>query len=91
MIMAKASTPRRGAVRYADSLVTEDRGIVRLRDLRPSDEVVFHGHTLKVRDIPITYATLDCSHGSSGIALSEGDVVFCEVCAADKRVARTRQ
>lgn len=77
--------------RYPDSILTDDRGMVRLSDLA-ADEVIYlrsAGNVIrriKAGDIPLTAYTLECGHRGRGIALSVGNVLFCDSCMEDKAV-----
>lgn len=73
--------------RYSDSITTENRGDVRLSELRPDEKLKIYGKWIKVSDIPMTAATLSCTHPVRGIALQLNDVVFCETCHDNSFVA----
>lgn len=69
---------------YADNLTTENRGVVRLTELRSTDRLKIRvgnrSQWVTVRDIPINVAHLECGHVLRGIALHQNGVTFCEEC-----------
>ena len=78
-------------IKYADSLeVDAGKGLtqtVRITKMRPNDTVRVHGRRIKIKDIPLNAATLNCGHIVHGIAFTVGDVVFCEEHEKDDFVA----
>jgi hypothetical protein len=60
------------------SIKTDNGDIVNTQTASPNLTIKIHGHRIKVRDIPITAATLDCEHTVRGIAFAEGNLVYCD-------------
>lgn len=77
-------------IRYADSLKTDDRGMVRLSELAPNDIVVIQGRKIQAKMIPLSNYTLECGHIGQGIAVTEGRAFYCESCKDTKFVAKAR-
>jgi hypothetical protein len=64
--------------KYPDSITTDNGKTIRLSQLKKNNKVRIHGHNIKVGDIPLTAAQLNCGHVVRGIALQLNDVVFCD-------------
>jgi hypothetical protein len=77
-------------IRYADSIKTDNRGMVRLSELSPDDTVVIQGRSISAKMIPLSNYTLECGHTGQGIAVTNGRAFYCEVCKDTKFVARVR-
>jgi hypothetical protein len=73
--------------RFADSILTQNRGMVRLTELDPKERLKIAGRWVEVADIPLNAVFLSCGHPMRGIALAEGNVVFCESCKDNVFVA----
>lgn len=65
--------------KYPDSIVDDNGKMLRISELPAGYVINLKGHKIKVADIPLVAATLECSHTVRGIALRENDVIFCEV------------
>lgn len=77
-------------IRYADSLKTDNRGMVRLGELDPDDIVVIQGKKIAARMIPLSNYTLECGHTGQGIAVTTGRAFYCETCKDMKFVTKAR-
>ena len=77
-------------VRFPDSILTDDRGMVRLSELNPQARIKVHGRYIIAKNIPLSAYFLDCNHSGQGIAITEGQVLFCEPCKETRRVASAR-
>jgi len=66
--------------RYADSILTDNRGLVRLSSLGVNATVLIQGRRVKASDIPLAVFTLNCGHVDKGIAVKVGDWHFCPTC-----------
>lgn len=77
-------------VRFPDSILTDDRGMLRLSDLDPQSRIKVRGRYIVVKNIPLSAYFLDCNHSGQGIAIAEGQVIFCETCKETRRVASAR-
>lgn len=67
-------------VRHIDSILTKNRGLVRLTQLKPETRLQIGNKWVSVKDIPLNTALLSCGHNVRGIALTLDCVVFCERC-----------
>lgn len=86
--MAKATITQE--VRYPDSILTDDRGMIRLRDLNPQARIKVHGHYIMAKKIPLSIYTLSCGHKEQGIAVTVKELIFCESCQDTKEVVLAR-
>lgn len=77
-------------IRYADSLKTDNRGMVRLGELGPDDIVIIQGKRITANMIPLSNYTLECGHTGQGIAVSVGRAFYCETCKDMKFVTKAR-
>lgn len=77
-------------IRYSDSILTDDRGMVRLSELNPQTRIKVRGRYIVAKNIPLSAYFLDCNHSGQGIAIAEGQVIFCESCKETRRVASAR-
>lgn len=60
-------------------MIKDDRGFtVDIHTANPEKTLVIQGRRVKVKDIPITVAHLECGHNIRGIAFQKGEVVSCE-------------
>lgn len=75
--MAKSTTTE--IVRDPYSIVTDSGESVNTRKANPNRVLKIHGHKIRVRDIPITSATLSCGHAVRGIAFAPGNIVYCDL------------
>jgi hypothetical protein len=73
--------------RFPDSVLTQNRGMVRLTELEPNERIKVAGRWVKVDSIKLNAAILTCGHPIRGIALTENDVVFCDSCKDQSFVA----
>lgn len=78
--MARRRTENVNEIRYSDSILTQNIGMVRVTELDPDTELKIAGRWIVAADIPLNIASLSCGHIIRGIALKEGNVVFCETC-----------
>lgn len=78
------------AHRYTDEIITDDRGEVRLTRVHPNTKLTIQGRTVLAKDVPLNRYQLDCAHYGVGVAVSQGDVVFCEECAVTRKVVKAR-
>lgn len=76
--------------RFSDSILTDNKGMVRLRDLKPNEKVVIHGRSIVASSIPLSNYSLECGHIGQGIAITVDSVLFCEECKDDKFVVKAR-
>lgn len=76
--------------RFPDSILTDNRGMVRLRDLKPNEKVVIQGRSIVASSIPLSNYSLECGHIGQGIAITVDSVLFCEECKDDKFVVKAR-
>lgn len=76
--------------KYADEVLTENRGIVRVTRIHPESVLVIHKRKIQAKDIPFNIYTLECSHKGKGIAIKENDTIFCEDCSDSRKVVRSR-
>jgi hypothetical protein len=76
--------------RFPDQVLTDNKGLVRITLMNPEAVLIVQGHKVIVRDIPLSFYTLNCGHTGRGIALSQNDVVFCSECERNEFVARAR-
>ncbi len=76
--MARQNRTMREGQAFSDSIHTQNRGLVRLTELKPEEKLKIGGRWVTVADIPLTAAILECGHAVRGIALQEGDIIFCE-------------
>lgn len=76
--------------RYADSLKTDNLGMVRLSELAPDDIVVIQGRSIAARLIPLSNYTLECGHVAQGIAVTVGRAFYCADCKDTKFVTKAR-
>jgi len=65
-------------IRDPYSIKTDNGDVVNTKTANPNRTIQIHGHRLKVRDIPITAALLDCGHTIRGIAFGPGNLVYCD-------------
>lgn len=86
--MAKATKTQE--VRYPDSILTDDHGMIRLRDLNPQSRIKVHGRYIRVNKIPLTIYTLNCGHKDQGIAVTVGELIFCDECHGTQEVVLAR-
>lgn len=77
-------------IRFPDSILTDDRGMVRLSELSPQTRVKVRGRYIVAKNIPLSAYFLDCTHTGQGIAIAEGQIIFCEKCRENRRVASAR-
>lgn len=76
--------------RFSDSILTDNKGMVRLRDLKHNEKIVIKGRTIVASSIPLSNYSLECGHIGQGIAIAVGSVLFCEECKDDKFVVKAR-
>lgn len=76
--------------RYADSILTDNRGLVRLSSLPASATILVRGKRVKAADIPLAVFTLSCGHVDKGIAVKAGDLHFCDACQSLESVVKSR-
>jgi hypothetical protein len=76
-------------IKYADSIRTDNGRMVRLSQIRPDTVLRIGGHELKAELIAakMVGALLACGDTVRGIAISQGDVIFCEKHGEDEFVA----
>lgn len=65
-------------IRDPYTLQTDNGQNVNVQTANPNRVLTIHGHRIKVRDIPITVALMECGHYLRGIAFQTGDLVHCE-------------
>jgi hypothetical protein len=65
-------------VRDPYSIKSDSGEIVNTKTASPRKTIKIHGHTIRVKDIPITAANLSCGHNIRGIAFAVGDIVHCD-------------
>lgn len=65
-------------IRDPYSIKTDNGEVVDTYTANPNRTIQIHGHRIKIKDIPITAARLDCGHTVRGIAFSQGNLVYCE-------------
>lgn len=70
--------------RHSDSVTTRNRGVVRLTEINPEARLHIGNRWVRAGDIPLTTSTLDCGHIVRGVAISTGDVIFCDKCQTEK-------
>lgn len=75
---------------HADQLFT-DKGAVRLSKLSPRATITINGRTVRVRDIPLNRVKFECGHITTGIAITDGDMLYCETCNTERTVVLSRQ
>lgn len=75
--------------RYLDELFT-DNGPVRVSELNQNQVIVLRGMEIKVKDIPHNRVKFECGHISTGIAINEGDMIYCEQCSQEQKVVFSR-
>jgi len=51
---------------------------VNVRTANPQRKINIHGHQIRVKDIPVTAATLNCGHTVRGVAFIPGMLVYCD-------------
>lgn len=76
--------------RFSDSILTDDRGMVRLSELNPQARIKVRGRYIVAKDIPLSAYFLDCNHTGQGIAIAENQIIFCDTCRENRRVASAR-
>lgn len=85
--MPKHDTKREQIV-YPDSIKIDGGRLVRLTSLNPNTQLSIGGRKIRAGDIPYVSVLLECGVGGvRGIALSVGDLVFCEVHSEETHVA----
>lgn len=73
--------------RYPDELTLDSGKVVRVTTL-PADFILkIHGRKIKVADIPMVAARLNCGCLIRGIALAKRDIFFCDLHHMDTSVA----
>lgn len=76
--MAKSRASTISEIRDPYSILTDNGETVNTRTANPNQTIKIHGHKLKIRDIPITAAQLNCGHNVRGIAFAAGNLVYCD-------------
>lgn len=76
--------------KYSDSIHTKNLGLVRLTEIDPETELFIGNRWVIAGDIPLTAALLKCGHHIRGIALQEGDIIFCDSCHDESYVVSAR-
>lgn len=84
----RASQPE--ATRYPDSIKTDNLGMVRLRDLKPTDVLVVQGRKIQAQAVPLSNYHLECGHVGQGIAVTVGRAFYCDDCQDTKFVVKAR-
>lgn len=51
---------------------------VNVRNADPQRQLKIHGHQIRVKDIPVTAARLNCGHTIRGVAFIPGMLVHCD-------------
>lgn len=77
--MARQNRTVREGQLFSDSIHTKNKGLVRLTELKSDERLLIGSRWVTVGDIPLTAAFLECGHTVRGIALQEGDHIFCEI------------
>lgn len=75
--------------RFSDSIETSDGKWVRISNLHPDKIIKIGSQRISVRvgDIPMNAVALSCGDMIRGIALSVGDIIFCENHQTEESVA----
>ena len=73
--------------KYPDEITTDSGKTVRVTTLNPEYKLKIHGRTIRVADIPMVAARLNCGCHVRGIALVKRDIFFCDLHHVDTYVA----
>lgn len=73
--------------KYPDEITLDSGKVVRISKLPNEYVLKIQGHKIKVADIPMVAARLNCGCLIRGIALAKRDIFFCDLHHQDTFVA----